>query len=55
MTEQDLCYNYARDLVGGTLLSNTVAYAIVIFNMVIREINIILIKMIGIHTESGQI
>jgi len=42
-------------LVGGTVLSNFVAYFIVGFNMAIREINIILIKKIGIHTESGQI
>jgi len=51
----DTCYTYARQLVGGTLLSNTVAYSIVIANIIIREINIVMIKMSGNHTESGQI
>ena len=37
------------------MLSNFVSYFIVIFNMVIREINIRLIKKIGFHTESRQI
>ena len=47
----DTCYTYARQLVGGTLLSNTVAYSIVIANIIIREINIVMIKMSGNHTE----
>ena len=37
------------------MLSNFVSYFIVIFNMVIREINIRLIKKIGFYTESRQI
>jgi uncharacterized membrane protein len=35
------------------LLSNSIAYGIVIFNIVIREINIVLIQKIGLKTESA--
>ena len=38
----------------GLLLTNVVSYGIVIFNIIIREVNIILIKKIGYHTESDQ-
>ena len=38
----------------GTLLTSVVSYGIVIFNIIIREVNIRLITKIGYHTESEQ-
>jgi len=55
LSDGDTCFMYSRQLLGGSALSNCVSYAIIIFNMVIREVNIVLIKIIGYHTESQEL
>ena len=52
--KDELCDNYQRSYQYGLVLTNVVAYGIVIFNIIIRFANIFLIKKIGLHTESEQ-
>ena len=53
-SSDDLCDSWQRSFQKGTALSSAVSYGIVVFNIIIREVNIILIKTVGYHTESGQ-
>ena len=49
---EEICDNYHASYQVGIVLSNVVSYGIVIFNIIIREANMFLIKKIGYHTES---
>jgi len=44
---------FVDDFLGGKALSQVVSISIVVINIVLRTIMLILIKMIGYHTESG--
>ena len=49
-----LCESYSTATLKGVSLTTAVSYGIVIFNIVIREVNVVLIKLIGYHSESAQ-
>lgn len=42
-------------MVGGYAITESISIAITIVNMIIREVCIVFIKMIGYHTQSGEI
>lgn len=53
-SEVPFCDDYTKDWLTGLALSQVVSFSIVIVNFVLRTVNLLLIKLIGHHTESKQ-
>ncbi len=49
-----LCSDYVDDEAGGYLLTEIITVLITVVNMIIRDVCIVLIKMIGFHTETVE-
>lgn len=49
------CYTYFTQQSGGYAISQLVTIAITVVNTIIRTLCIMLIKMVGYHTETGEI
>jgi hypothetical protein len=54
MFSNPVCKMFSDDFFGGKALSQVVSISIVVINLVLRAIMLILIELIGYHTESGK-
>lgn len=49
------CYTYFTQQAGGYAIGESVTVAITVVNTIIRTLCIMMIKMVGYHTETGEI
>jgi len=50
----NICYDYTKDNLWSSFLSTLVSLSVSVINIILRTVNIILISIIGYHTESNQ-